>query len=712
LGLAALKLRQQAEVEVKTRTEALQFANAALARRAHSGDPLQDYTPEERNRAKRIYAICKEYYELRLRGGMTAAGAAGAVRSREDLSKKLLDEGRKLVARTLNDWLKKLGGDVKAAKPPKKERIYTLCRDYGKGAATRIMETLLPADFMTYFWEAYLNQNSMLISPAYRTAEERCRRDGIIDMPTEAQVRYWLKSRVNTRVLAKNRQAAEKYQNGLGGYMMRNWNCEVGAVWVGDHRILDIWVKVETPEGDIIAQRPWVTAWMDVKSGYMVATLIYVDAYPNHRKILEALYYGIITNGMRPPLKLLTDNGKDYLTHGALQDARLQPSSQPTRGRNRYRTLVEETFAPVTEHKHSVVKELGIDAELADPHKGRQKPVERRFRDFAQEFDRLWPGFTGNSPATRPDYGETYRGNPDTLPTCDQVIVAFRDWLGKYHARPNESRITGGRAPAELWAERDELTAALTEDELQWAMLMPHNNALQVRRGPSACNVWLHGWPYAGATTEDQLLLREMWEQDIMVKTSWAPPEDETFQWGSRTMPMRAWAFRLDGTFLCDLWAESEIDVWGKSERKRKLLEAAQHRIKAVEKADRDEGNTLRGRTRAHFPARALYPHGKGDVPEIEGGPAVSASLVQGPGKGRAKRLQAGNIDHPTSNIEGGMGERAAVDPAAVAEFAAKLRRARRVNDDDGVEEVTASDLASFQAKLNRARNKEGDDDE
>ncbi len=649
MALEALQLKTQAETAVQTREQALDFANAALARRRHCGDPLKDYGTAERERARAICSVCEEYYRMRTAGGFTRDQAAAALLARPDLAGTLVEEGRRLPAGTLDHWLAALGGSVKDAKPPRESLAYAVCRAYGKGAAKRIEANVLPEDFMAEFWQAFLNQNRMLVAPAYRTAREIClRRDPLAPIPEQHQVRHWLKTRVNERVLAKARLTDERYQAGLGGYVMRDWNRQVGEVWVGDHRILDLWVQEPGPDGRPVAMRPWVTAWMDVKSGYMVSTLIYADAYPSHTAILQALYFGIRGNGGRPPKILLTDNGKDYLKQGALQDARLQPDTQPTRGRSRHRTLVEETFEEALgEHRHSVARELGIACETSAPYKGRQKPIERRFRDFAQEFDRLWPGYTGNCPAARPDYGQDYRGNPATLPTCEQLRAAFRDWLAGYHARPNNSRITGGRPPETLWGERPELRPAMDEEQIQWAMLVPHRHALQVRRGPSGCDVWYHGWPYSGDTPDDCLALREHWRQDIMVKVSWAP--EHTFQYGGRELPLRAWAFDLAGKFICDLRAVETVTVWGRSEAKAERIARAMERIKVVAKADREQRNLLRGRTRMAFPARQLYPHGAGELPEAEGGPVVARPMLPGPGKGRARIAAAAGEPPPAT---------------------------------------------------------------
>jgi putative transposase len=638
MAIQALQLKLQADTAVATRAEAIAFANAALAKRTYCGDPLKDFSAAEQALAKAKFAAVAEYHRLRARAGMTRRQAANSIRARRDLATPLAEAKLAVNPRNLDHWLAIAGGTFgRRPVPPDVANTYALCRNYARGAAQRIERHELDPAFLREFMRAYLNQNRLLVSPAYRAAAEICRGAGQRDIPREHQVRYWLDSRIDASSLAMARRGAEDYDATLGGYILREWDCEVGAVLVGDHRVLDIWVKVwDAKAGRWIAQRPWITAWMDVKSGFVVAALIYVDAYPNHRKILEALYLAIKVNGNRPFLKIVTDNGKDYLKQGACKDARLQPSTEPTRGRNRFNTLLEETFGEVTEYRHSVLRSLGIEHVTARPYKGRQKPIERRFRDFAQQFDKLWPGYTGNSPATRPEYGQQYRGNPELLPTCEDVVTAFRTFLGQYHSRPNKSRITGGRPPAELWAERQELAPALTDDQLDWAMLLPHRHSLQVRRGPTGSDVWYYDWPYGGATPDDCLALHKYHGQETMVKTSWAPDPEATFEWRGHTLPDRLWVFTLDGKFICEGRAAVEIPVFGKSAEQKQELAVAMHKIAAIRKADRLARDTARERKIVAFPAQKLYRAAAAgdDTAALDG---IQPSSLPGPGKGRAK---------------------------------------------------------------------------
>ena len=118
MALGALQLRRTAAVEVQTRDEAINFANAALAARKHCGDPLRDYTPGERARARAILSLVREYYALR-EAGRTRKEAALALRARKDLQGDLAKEDLALGERTLDHWLGELGGYRHGARPPR-----------------------------------------------------------------------------------------------------------------------------------------------------------------------------------------------------------------------------------------------------------------------------------------------------------------------------------------------------------------------------------------------------------------------------------------------------------------------------------------------------------------------------------------------------------------------------------------------------------------
>lgn len=83
-------------------------------------------------------------------------------------------------------------------------------------------------------------------------------------------------------------------------------------------------------------------------------------------------------------------------------------------------------------------------------------------------------------------------------------------------------------------------------------------------------------------------------------------------------------------------------------------------------------------------------------MPEIERGAAVSGSLVQGPGKGRAKRLQesCGEVARELPAAR-----RTAAEAAEIAAFEATLR-AETHGDPEGDE---AMSVAAFQDILKRA---------
>lgn len=108
----------------------------------------------------------------------------------------------------------------------------------------------------------------------------------------------------------------------LGRYGERYWEAKympkalrakpemVNEVWFGDHHVFDVFVQ--GPDGKAV--RPWLTAWMDARSGAFVGWAISLN--PNSDTIVESLTRGIGKTKGSPffgaPLMIYIDNGKDY----------------------------------------------------------------------------------------------------------------------------------------------------------------------------------------------------------------------------------------------------------------------------------------------------------------------------------------------------------------------------------------------------------------
>lgn len=605
-----------------------------LMRRLDPSRAWQEATDTERELCRQKERFVREIDALRRRGH-TRQRACAAVACHLEWFGRLVESGLKLGLANYDQWQRQLeagSGHPRALLP-----------QYKQGAARRQLGTEWYPEFAEILCRQFFHANGLDMTVAYRNACCRAR-DLALEIPSESQARRYLERVLGERVQMMLRDPV-RYRDELSGYLMLRWNCEPGAVWIGDHRVLDVFVRVPVlaEDGSVrewVAMRPWCTAWMDARSGYVVSLRIYVDRYPNYAKILEALYLGILAAGNVPPAVLVTDNGKDYLKKGALQDVLLQTMNAPTRGRNGRKTLVEETFEDVTafdgeEYRHSVARALGCQTRRTAPYKGRQKPIERVFRNFARAFDKQWYGYAGNRPGTRPEEIRDFRGNVMRLLTVEELIDRFRDWIGpNYHQAPTKSRRTEGRTPLEVWQSRTPVRTPLSADELQWAMLVPERELYTVRSGPGGSNVWFRGWPYEGVGDADHIALGDHHGRELVAKTSWAPTLPDVPN-GAQALPARIWLFTPDGRYLAEAQPAMERDVFGTTREQQERISETCRKVAVLRRADREARDALAGSSRIFAPAHEMgWQRQAGPAPDPDAA-AVGGSVAQGAFRGR-----------------------------------------------------------------------------
>jgi len=194
----------------------------------------------------------------------------------------------------------------------------------------------------------------------------------------------------------------------------------VGEMFCGDHRELDFFVKVG---GKI--QRPWLTAWMDLRSRLLVGW--HLGLTPNSRTIALAFHHAVLACGR--PAFVYIDNGKDYKSH-ALN------GREVTHGRIQYDAETQGVFGGI-----------GTGVIHALPYAARSKPIERWFRNLSDRFDRDQPGWCGRNTMLRPEKlaREIKSG---ALLTLDEVPAKLAAFIAAYNDREHSELKC---APASLW---------------------------------------------------------------------------------------------------------------------------------------------------------------------------------------------------------------------------------------------------------------------
>lgn len=351
----------------------------------------------------------------------------------------------------------------------------------GRGGAAGKAE-----DYTPFFAEAvrhYLNTRRVSIKVCYEIAYSQAVELGWA-IPSYWTLYRHIKS-IDPRVVLKQRMGERAFTDQGAAHLVRDYSTLVSnEMWCSDHHQLDVVIRL--PDGK--HGRPWLTAWMDLRSRKIVGWRLFAHA-PNTATILAAFRDAVGGHGV--PARVYVDNGKDYDSYAL--------NGRTKRDRwERSRLRIE----PDAQHTAGVFAALGVSVTHAWPYHGQSKPIERFFGTLADRFCRLVPTYCGNSPANKPDdlQLQIERGH---APTLVELTDRFAAWLaGDYHAAPHSGDAMDGRTPDVVFATY--LATKITADPavLDWLLLAPTQpvkvgqngvtyRSRQYGRGEPALMAWL-----------------------------------------------------------------------------------------------------------------------------------------------------------------------------------------------------------------------------
>ena len=180
------------------------------------------------------------------------------------------------------------------------------------------------------------------------------------------------------------REGDRAYYNKASVYTRRDYeSIASNDWWVGETYTCD--TLTLGPDGK--THRPYLTAWVDVRSGIFVGWYISFGGNSSQNSIY-ALRRGCLAHGM-PNYNAYVDNGREYLTFDF-----------GGRGHRAKKVLAngEAPFEPKT-----ILDYMGVEMKNAIVQNSRAKLVERSFRNVKEHIMRLFPTYTGGSPEEKPE---------------------------------------------------------------------------------------------------------------------------------------------------------------------------------------------------------------------------------------------------------------------------------------------------------------------
>lgn len=441
--------------------------------------------------AKRRLEIIQRVETL-MRGGLMKSRAVDEVVAQARREARAGGEADTFSVSTLNGWFARIAG-VQAA-----DRLAYLAPSYTGRVAVQSVDP----ELMDLYKADYLRPSEPRHAESYsrilRIAEARG-----LSLPSAKTMQRRLEAEVPRplQILARQGMAAADHsfphrtrdRSSLAPMQIVNLD---GHMW----DVLVVW-----PDGT--KGRAQSLAVQDIASGKMLA--IRFDKTLNHHLVRLALSDVFRDFGL--PETVIMDNGRE---NAAAAISGGQTSC--------WRWAQEEKPA-------GLLTSLGIKAHFAKPYWGQAKPIERAFRNYAQEIARhpaFEGAYTGRNTVEKPDnYGSRYIPIAEFEAIVRAEMAAQNERIGRRGIGMN------GRSFDQAFAEGVERTGLrrATQEQLRMALLASQPVTLDAREN----TVKLHGGRYWSPE------LANLKRQKVTVR----------FDPDNLTLPVHVYS--LDGRYLC-----------------------------------------------------------------------------------------------------------------------------------------------------------------
>ncbi|MHB9139235.1 MAG: Mu transposase C-terminal domain-containing protein [Victivallaceae bacterium] len=429
------------------------------ARRVGVAPSLTEATDEEKAICEERWLFCKLVMDRKddaKEGEESCCKAVAAMNATRFPT--LLSKGVKLGFGNFRNWKKCLTNPVNGKIDWNNKQA--LLDKYAKG---KIPEYGDPR-FWRLFYALFLNRNRLHTALAYREAATAMRKaDALAIIPDEHQVRYRV-DQLEPRQVNMARYGREYVEQNMLDYIDRDWS-EVAPnqVWFADHRVFDFPIKIWNEKEQCWEPRkPWICAFVDAKSWYMIAANVDLDEQ-NNEDIRNTFAGGVAEYGL--PDAIYCDNGKDFRKHGFTTPVKFD------------------------EYEHSIMKSLNVRVIHSLPYNGKAKLVERFFEYISMQYDKMFAPYLGNTISARPEAAKFYYEKKEyahLLMTLQEMTDEFYRFIDRYHDTPHEGKMLDGMTPRQAFApEKRFVRAQKTRDELAYAFLLPEKSLRVVSCGPA-----------------------------------------------------------------------------------------------------------------------------------------------------------------------------------------------------------------------------------
>lgn len=306
----------------------------------------------------------------------------------------------------------------------------------GRGGGKFLEQTISPEAF-ELFKSMYLTQQRLSVPLCWRNIRFVNKNENKgWKIPSLQSMYNYVERLIPFGVRVLHREGLGAYEAKCSPYIETDPDSiEPGQVWVGDHAQLNCWIR---NRGKWI--RPWVTAWMDMRSRTIVG--FHISASPNQTTILLAAKRAIERYG--PPDSVKIDNGKDY-------DSELWTGTTKAKRRALRAGYLDEKIMA------GIYAMMDIGVSFAIPYHPQSKPIERWFDTLDCQLVKTIPTYCGKDTSRRPEELRDLlqsKGGIESAYAMEGFARLISDYVETYNTSAHTGRGMNGKSPAEVMAGR------------------------------------------------------------------------------------------------------------------------------------------------------------------------------------------------------------------------------------------------------------------
>lgn len=217
-------------------------------------------------------------------------------------------------------------------------------------------------------------------------------------------------------------------------------------IWTADYHTLDIFVRDDI-SGKIF--RPHVVVWLDVRSRKVLSMSLCESS--NSDGVITSFKKAVKPYGL--PSEVYLDNGREFLV-------------RDFGGRGKRKTDSKADYGT------TMLNRLNIEMTNARVRNGRAKVIERAFKQFTEEFSRLYLTYTGGRPHKRPERHNDIMKDVKNIPLRSEVERDLWKYIeGIYNEEESKAEGLNGMSPNQCYAQNLFKKRTATEEQLDSIML-------------------------------------------------------------------------------------------------------------------------------------------------------------------------------------------------------------------------------------------------